>query len=455
MSVANPVSPQHDYLSFLPHPPLPSSSRTPPASSSPLSSPSFSRSNTTSPRSAFMTSRSAPTSPVHRPQLHKGLAPLSSISSINLDTTPQESQHHDPYLAASQLPSQHAGPSHSTPSNTSSNPVQTEPTSTFFPSSNLARPPNLIRSTVRSRSIYQPGSSSDDTETEHDSDSTFVPGRIKQKKSLSQPDLTALRSWAGGVAQGQLEERRARDARNPKCPPVARKSVPPRPIPPTTQPAPLGRSNLSKSQPSLVALRGTNSPRQTSTIPPLTPVLSRTHLSFLSEISSSPKIGIGGITGSEGSDDDYESTDSPSSGSLTFSPKRTRGLRHRVLADRSKTEGLGLSLEASDVVQDKQKEEPVPVLLERRLRQSSLRSLRLLAVVPSLWGICVLLEALITGGLWHDVWPWGVDLSRDAFERLVHGDVAVERTVRPVSRGDMALSIAWVCPAFSIRISLR
>lgn len=146
------------------------------------------------------------------------------------------------------------------------------------------------------------------------------------------------------------------------------------------------------------------------------------------------------MTGSEDADDDYESTDSPSSESLTFSPKRTRGLRQRIVADRSK--GLGLTLEPPKT--ETTKEDPIPVQIERRLHQSSLLSLRLLAVIPSLWGICVLVEALVTGGLWYNVWPWGVDLSREAFERLVEGSGASEKTWRPVYRGDMVLSITWV-----------
>ncbi len=458
MSVANPLSPRHDHHSFLPHGQISTTSRTPPTSFSSLPQTTRTQSSTitsTSSASGFpVSSKSAPSSPLNRPHLPQGLAPLSSISSIQLDLSSQFQpgqlyQRKSSSPLPSSLAAQQAGPSQQGPQ-----PAQAR--SVFFSSGALARPSALSRndcSRSRTPTINRPGSSSEDTETELESDSTFVPGRVKHKQSLSQPDLTALRSWVGRVAQGQLEERRARDARGPRFPTLAKNTPASRSIPTKAQASTFGRTPLSKSQPSLVALRGPPSPRQTSMIPPMTPVFSRHYLSSMSEGSSIPKLGSSGITGSEDADDDYESNDSPSSGSLTFSPKRTRRPRQRDMAERSKL--LGLTLEPAAKVDEAAKEEPIPAFIERRLQQSSLLSLRLLAIAPSLWGICVLVQALATGVLWHDVWPWGVDLSRDALERLVQGGMGYEGTWRPVSRGDMLLSIAWVGPtAFQYPIRL-
>ncbi|OCF35520.1 hypothetical protein I316_02572 [Kwoniella heveanensis BCC8398] len=192
--------------------------------------------------------------------------------------------------------------------------------------------------------------------------------------------------------------------------------------------------------------------------------------------------GFGGMS-SEDADDDYESTDSPSSGSITFSPKRTRGsgsLRHRFpfqtdkdgprdrprFSPVSSGSGLGLSLGPSSTMSNSpapvspkslapdevDENQPlfirVGIKMERWFQHSSLLPLRLLAIVPSLWGIAVLSRALVTGGVWFDVWPWGVDLSREALERVVAGGGWNEGTWRGVRRGDVLLSIAWaICTA--------
>lgn len=105
---------------------------------------------------------------------------------------------------------------------------------------------------------------------------------------------------------------------------------------------------------------------------------------------------------------------------------------------------LGLSFGPESPPVDVKKEDPIPALLERRLQQSSLLLLRLLAIVPSVWGIMVLFLAVSSGELWVDVWPWGADLSREALERLVAGGVGPEGIKRKVSRGDMLLAMAWV-----------
>ena len=151
----------------------------------------------------------------------------------------------------------------------------------------------------------------------------------------------------------------------------------------------------------------------------------------------------GGMTGSDDADDDDTTgTDSPSSDSLSFSSRKPK-LRQR-LPERSKS-GLGLSLEPSpEVIMKDIKPEYIPAIIERTFQQSTLLALRLLAVVPSMWGICVLLDALVSGRLWVEVWPWGVDLSTEALERLVAGGTSEAGSWRRVSRGDMALCIAWV-----------
>jgi hypothetical protein len=86
-------------------------------------------------------------------------------------------------------------------------------------------------------------------------------------------------------------------------------------------------------------------------------------------------------------------------------------------------------------------------MLERRLQQSNLFWLRALAVIPSLWGMAVMLLAFVSGELYMESWPWGVDWSREALERLVAGGPALEGPIRRVARGDMVLAMAWVSHA--------
>ncbi|WVQ93261.1 hypothetical protein IAU59_000327 [Kwoniella sp. CBS 9459] len=353
-----------------------------------------------------------------------------------------------------------------------------------------------------------------------DSDATVRPktGNGGAKGSLSQPDLTALRSkrvegWADSVMSANsganpipagTEERRASIRARTKTPPSR-----PVPIPHThSQPQsqqfhqsneawlPASPTN-SRSHPSLSGLRKSPSPRNSAlSIPTMSPINARTPLSSSSDedgfrpfppLASHRSFtglasGFGGMS-SEDADDDYESTDSPSSGSITFSPKRTRGsgnLRQRFPfpidkdKDRprfspvsSSGSGLGLSLgptssatasPAAISPKSLASEEPdtthlsylvkMGVKMESWFQHSSLLSLRLLAIVPSLWGIAVLSRALVTGGIWFDIWPWGVDLSREALERVVAGGGWNEGTWRTVRRGDVLLSIAWaICTA--------
>lgn len=310
---------------------------------------------------------------------------------------------------------------------------------------------NRSRSGSDSRSRISSGS---ETETEVDSDSTFVPGRIRHQHSRSQPDLSAFRSrlvegWADGVRREQLEERRLASVATTNVTNVAnvvrrrsqgRKTPPMRPIPLSGGPVPPALAAFS--------LHGRQSPRQSTTsIPALTPIHAE---ASEYEQSYSPRSPMGGMTGSEDGDDDLESVDSLSSGSLTFSPKQRRGLlRQRSLqADKGVSRALGLTFEPTPTNSaDEAPRRSIDIKaasIEARLRRSSLLSFRLLAIVPSMWGIAVLTHAFFTGAIWGDVWPWGVDWSREALERLVAGHNADEGIKMPIHRGDMIFAIAWV-----------
>lgn len=505
MSLATPLSPRADQLAFLPHPRTPPNSlgfhagpsyNTSSHQVHSESSPGRARSHTTpnGTRSPGGTAKSAPTSPLSRTQGHHGLAPLSAITPIQLDpsTSPtilpraiprvqkspgrrqaslpvnmvqsqplqmplfsQQAQQYPNQAPIGYIPGQqYPAPPHprlqgqATP--VISAPVTSHPSASA--SSSSFRPANrdgsVSRSRSRAKALSKSASSSSGTETEMDSDSTFVPGRTKNsKQSLSHPDLAALRSrlegWAGGVAKGQAEERKAREAR--------RRTPPSRPIPLTAHSMPteihgqLKHGISSKSVPALTALRDPPSPvAYTSFIPPRTPVSSASDTS--SSPSSIDRIPVGGMTGSEDADDDYEGTsnDSPSSGSLSFSPKRRKERLRNKLSMENKSRGLGLTLSPEVSPHSGKKEDPIPVILERKLQQSSLLALRLLAIVPSMLGITVLLQAFFSGGVWVDVWPWGVDLSREALERLVAGGPWEVGRWKEISRGDMLLSTAWV-----------
>jgi len=412
--------------------------------------------------SAALVSQSAPVSPTGRVR-PAGLGPLSTIADLHLGhpSAPVRPRYRasssgssvqtvgadgQGYQADPRGQAYQRHPSHPLPGIAAAIPsllTAQRPVASTSALPPLLNPAARMRLGGRSAvGISSNSSSISDTETEGaESDSTYVPGKssLRPKQSLSQPDLTALRSrlegWAGGVAKGQAEEKRAREARR-KTPPTV-----PRPLASNSSSVhPMTIHPKSKSHASLEGLRGPPSPRSgQGLISPLTPLLSS------SSDGSSPRLferAFSVVGGSEDADDDYDgTTDSPSSGSLSFSPKR-KVLRQRMGAERAKG-SLGLSF-GPDTTPVK-REEPLPLLIERRLQQSSLLSLRLLAVVPSLWGIAVLLEALISADLSVDVWPWGVDLSREALERLVAGGQAHVGECRKVSRGDMVLAIAWVC----------
>ncbi|GMK55643.1 hypothetical protein CspeluHIS016_0206990 [Cutaneotrichosporon spelunceum] len=309
----------------------------------------------------------------------------------------------------------------------------------------------------------QPSStSSEDTETEVDSDSTLMPSRMRHQHSKSQPDLTALRSrLAESWANQQQEERRLREEAQAHSLLSRRRShgrsTPPiRPIslagahPPHLH---LHRQSstgvASALAQSSLGLR--HSPRASTVAPSLlTPISSSPQPEASAELSPWSLRGTtlpqGGMTGSEDADDDLESTDSPSSsGSLSFVPKLRRRQRQNDKRPSSSGPVLGLLLEPNSA--DERVSQSLvdlrPESIEARFRRSSLLNLRLLAIVPSMWGISVLTHALISGTLWHDVWPWGVDMSRDAVDRIIQGLHVYEGIERPVHRGDMALAIAW------------
>jgi hypothetical protein len=89
-------------------------------------------------------------------------------------------------------------------------------------------------------------------------------------------------------------------------------------------------------------------------------------------------------------------------------------------------------------------EDLIPEALERLYQSSSLLYLRILAFVPACWGTLVLSHGVITGGVYHDVWPWGADFSSEAMYRRSHGSFLDEGLWKPAVRGDLILSIAWV-----------
>lgn len=476
-------SPRQD-LAFLPHP------RTPPSPNAPLhgftaisgpSRPTYQRSR------SHNSSKSAPTSPAGSLQV-TGLTPLSKISSIELGQPvhapsrspvartrslhipiPQRRVSHD---AGGTSGIDIAQPRYASLPSTShmSQPTITSPHQIMSSLPPLLNPAARIRTYPR---VTPRSGSTSETETEtsgNDSDATYRPHRHTsnvqpgpasasgsgdfdgmRNKAQSQPDLTALRSrlegWAGGVAKETADPRRTTT--------LKRRTPPARSIPLGSQPTPGHQSPRSRSSIALSSLRRASPRELPATLSPLTPLLStssegsspRDHRSHLNVADPAGPYHTGEVTGSEGADadddDSYEGlTDSPSSGSINFSSKR-KGLRQRLPVDRNKG-GLGLSFGPETPPPVVKKEDPIPAIIERRLQQSSLLSLRLLAVVPSVWGIAVLFQGFVSGEIGVDVWPWGVDLSRDALERLVAGGAWNEGTPRRVSRGDMLLAMAWV-----------
>ncbi|EIW65837.1 hypothetical protein TREMEDRAFT_66205 [Tremella mesenterica DSM 1558] len=310
-------------------------------------------------------------------------------------------------------------------------------------------------------------------ESEWDSDTTFVPHRRGHNHSQSQPDLPTMRAnlegWVDTVARV-----------NGTSPSSSTVAVRPGLSLPTSEPSrqllphaktqsPQTSSNSSIGQVRPPSLPGpTANPQNFKTSPsvqtirpsppqiiqrPLTTGSPPTPTFNLSPDSSPSRYRpMGDMPSSEDADDDLEST-SASSDSLSFSPRRAQ-LRRRMIPEVSRAKALGLSLgpDDPDLHTNLRRNasfrpfgvDPVELasLLESRLQQSSLYPLRMLAVVPSVWGICVLMQAFMTGGLWEEVWPWGVDWRLEMVERLLQGG-PYEGTWLKVSRGDMVLAMAW------------
>ncbi|EKC99037.1 hypothetical protein A1Q2_06791 [Trichosporon asahii var. asahii CBS 8904] len=287
--------------------------------------------------------------------------------------------------------------------------------------------------------------SSDDTEV--DSDSTFVPGRIRaqQNRSRSQPDLQALRSKAVERWATQQDQERRREAARTEGNVVRRRSQGRKtpPIRAQTLTTPLNAYSSARY-----------SPRQPA--PHLSPLTTWTPGSGTGGSSSqessdaeSPVLHSppGGMTGSEDADDDLDG-DSPSSGSISFSPRARRRQRSLPIGPPRSAAALGLVFDSTHSEEDSPRIVDIRAAsIEARFQRSSLIGLRLLAVVPALWGCAVLAHALCTGYLWEDPWPWGVDFSREQLDRLVQGNIT-EGVKRPVHRGDMLLAMIWVSSLF-------
>ncbi|ODN95737.1 hypothetical protein L198_04355 [Cryptococcus wingfieldii CBS 7118] len=260
-------------------------------------------------------------------------------------------------------------------------------------------------------------------------------------------------------------------------------------------PAAPSRSPHSRSHASLTSMRKSPSPRPTPlAIPTMSPITSKKNLVEPSLSPRSLKLEALPVVASADRDISSEEGDgdSESDGSLSFVSKRRAlpggELRQRLGQDggvrflrRSSSTGsdvLGLSFDSpssaptttstesislpssrsfsplnsalgSSGAHDapdatpKSQSTPMPPSFDQFLQRSSLFYLRLLAVFPAAWSIGVLLQAFVTGGLYVDVWPYGIDLSKEALERLVNGgDLMIGKWI-DVNRGDILLCIAW------------
>lgn len=197
----------------------------------------------------------------------------------------------------------------------------------------------------------------------------------------------------------------------------------------------------------------------------MTPVVARSGSRSASTSPGTPLRPLGGVTSSEDGDDDYDggtTTDSLSSDSLSFSPRRRRrslgpgggmgpsGIRNRFgQADRG-VKGLGLSLDAE--TSDGEHATggvlgagAASLDLASKLgdTQSTLFNLRLLALWPAILGSMLLIRAIIGGGVWLGSYPFGLDLSKEALDSVILGR-AYEGVWLPAHRGDLLLCLPWV-----------
>jgi hypothetical protein len=279
-------------------------------------------------------------------------------------------------------------------------------------------------------------------------------------------------SWTGFRGTDELTRPRQRK-HSPKTPPH-------RPLPITTQTAPTsttvsvpgpgtvspGKSPRSRSSTSLSSMRMTpsTSPRSSyfslGRSPNSSPRNSSHHLAPLTPLStSSSSISLSPLNRNKslqptGSDADAE--DDSTESSVTFGTRSRSGIRLRTNVPSSN--GLGLSLDpgtgpdTTTAPEQTKVDDLIPQAIERLYQSSSLLYLRILAIVPACWGYLVLVDALRTGVIRHDVWPWGLDLSKEAIYHLSqisadgHGSPDPTGTFKPAIRGDLVLSIAWVSP---------
>lgn len=357
-------------------------------------------------------------------------------------------------------------------------------------SSPIAIPsPATRQSKSRSRSRHLRAESGSDTERGFDSDVTVMDRRRPGKASYSQTDLPALRSrlegWRSGVSApggeavadvgntsrdslGLLQIRNTDTITLPK--PPGRRTPPAtpshRPVQLSNNPAPLPpplakqhsvpsgtfSSPRSRSSTSLASLRRSpnSSPRTIHAhLAPLTPVTPS--LTFPPNVSPRIRTTDDGATSGDADEENDSQTDSQPDSELSFRTKSS-GLRRRTGADVRST-ALELSLGGTSSGGDKSDTTttrtvgdiaPKPHAIERLYHASSLLSLRILAIVPSMWGTLVLSQALVSGGLWYDVWPWGADFSSEALYRLSQGGGDYEGDWRKVVRGDILLAVGWV-----------
>lgn len=199
----------------------------------------------------------------------------------------------------------------------------------------------------------------------------------------------------------------------------------------------------------------------------MTPVVARSGSRSASTSPGTPLRPLGGVTSSEDGDDDYDggtTTDSLSSDSLSFSPRRRRrslgpggvsqsGMRSRFgQADRG-VKGLGLSIGAetgdgeyasAGVLGAGAAAASLDLANKLGDAQSTLFNLRLLALWPAILGSMLLIRAIIGGGVWLGSYPFGLDLSKEALDSVILGR-AYEGVWLPTHRGDLLLCLPWVC----------
>lgn len=225
-----------------------------------------------------------------------------------------------------------------------------------------------------------------------------------------------------------------------------------------------GKTPRSRSSTSLASLRRspTTSPRNINNplrrSPTSSPRGSTQYLGPLTPVTpNQPTLPLSGRSSPEAetvsSDADGENdsmTDDMTDSSFSFSTKIHKGLRRRSAPPTNSTSGLGLLLSQEngvtghDLANAKSGDDRLPDAIERLYRSSSLLYLRILSIMPACWGTSVLVHALIRGKVRHDVWPWGVDLSREALYRSSQGGGEYEGVWRRAIRGDLILCIAWV-----------